>query len=97
MRLLELQIMATAERSISWRSGLVSHSSNSQHHLRVLRIFLDLGPQTLDMHVYQTGVGGVPVPPHLFEQHITSKHLPWFARQRHQQVELQRRQRNLLT
>src|SRR6185312_2270527 len=81
----------------SRRSGLVSHSSNGQHHLRVLRVFLDLGPQTLDMHVHQTGVRGVPVSPHLFKQHITSKHLPWFACQRHQQVELQRCQGNLLT
>ena len=48
------------------------------------------------MHVHQTGVGGVPISPHLFEQHISSKHLPRFARQRHQQVELQRGQRDLL-
>ena len=57
---------------------------------------LDLGAQPLDVHVHQTGVGGVSVTPHLFEQHIPSKHLPRFACQRHQQVELQRRQRDLL-
>ena len=78
------------------RSGLVTHSSNGQHHGRVLRVFLNLGPQTLDVHVHQAGVRWVTIAPHLFEQHITSKHLPRFARQRDQQVELQRRQGDLL-
>src|SRR5246127_1473235 len=76
-------------------SGLVTHSSNGQHHSRVLRVLLDLGPQTLDVHVHQTGVRRVTISPHLFEQHITSKPLARFACQRDQQVELQRGQGDL--
>ncbi len=66
IRRLELKITTTAERLKSRRSGLVSHSSNGEHYLRVLRVFLDFGPQTLDMHVHQTGISGVTVTPHLF-------------------------------
>ena len=48
------------------------------------------------MDVDKSGVGGVPVTPDLFEEHLSSKHLSRFARQRHQQVELQRGERDLL-
>ncbi len=53
MRRLEPQITCPApprgdavhrRRRGSRRSGLVSHSSNGEHHLRVLRILFDLGP-----------------------------------------------------
>src|SRR4051812_16505139 len=78
--------------SPSRRTGLVPDAADGQHDLRVLGIALDLGPQPLDVHVHQPGVGGVPVAPDLLQQHLPGEHLARLARQRHQQVELQRRE-----
>ena len=48
------------------------------------------------MHIHQTGVGRVPVAPDLLQEHLACEHLPRLARERDQQVELQRRQRDRL-
>src|ERR1700761_9101605 len=54
MRPLEPKIIGGGSRG----SGLVSHSSNGQHNGRVLGVFFDLGPQTLDEAMHQTGIRG---------------------------------------
>ncbi len=46
------------------------------------------------MHIDQSGVGGVPISPHLLQQDLAGEHLARLAGQRHQQVELQRGQRD---
>src|SRR4051794_27353602 len=83
---------------VTWSrgAGLVPHPAHGQHHLGVLRVALDLGPQPLDVHVDQPGVGGVPVAPDLLQQHLAGEDLAGFAGQRDQQVELQRGERDLL-
>src|SRR3954453_7184781 len=75
---------------------LVTHTTDGHHDLGPLRVLLDLGAQPLHMHIDEPGVGGVPVAPHLLEEHLTREHLPRLARERDQQVELQRRQRDRL-
>ena len=67
---------------------LVADTADGHHDLGVLRVVLDLGPQPLDVHVDQPGVGGVPVAPDLLEQDLAGEHLPRLARQADQQVEL---------
>ena len=59
-------------------------------------ILLDLGAQTLNVDVDQTGVGGVAVTPHLLEQDLTGEDLARLARQGDQEVELERGQRDQL-
>src|SRR5690625_1089006 len=74
----------------------VADPTHRHDDLGVLRILLDLRAQALDVDVDQTGVGGVPVAPHLLEQHLAAEHLPRLAGQGQQEVELQRRQRDRL-
>src|SRR5580693_334990 len=76
----------------SARTRLISNAPNGHHDFRSLRILLDLGPQSLDVDVDQPGVGRVPVAPDLLEQDLAGEDLAWLAGQRHQEVELQRRQ-----
>src|SRR6476659_2275844 len=76
--------------------GLVADAADRHHDLGVLRVVLDLRPQPLDVHVDQPRVGGVPVAPHLLEEHLAGEHLPGLAGQAHEQVELERRQRDRL-
>src|SRR5699024_8043460 len=74
------------------RARLVADPTNGEYDLRVLRVLLDLGAETLDVDVDQPGVRGVPVAPDVLEADLTGAHLPRLARELHQQVELQRRQ-----
>src|SRR3954470_7878008 len=76
----------------SRRPRLVPDAADGQHDLRTLRIPLDLGPQPLDVDVDQPGVRGVPIAPHLLQQHLAGEHLPRLPGQCHQQVELERGQ-----
>src|SRR6478736_3653526 len=68
---------------------LVADAAHRHHDLRVLGVALDLRPQPLHVHVDQPGVGGVPVAPHLLQQHLAAEHLPGSPGQGQQQVELQ--------
>src|ERR1700722_1490120 len=70
-----------ADHSIrrSARSRLVSDTAHRDHDLRVLGVLLDLGPQTLHVHVHQPRVGRVAVAPDLLEQHLTGEHLARLA------------------
>src|SRR5690606_26993108 len=77
---------------LSRRAGLVADTADGEHDLGSLRVSLDFGPQSLDVHVDQPGVRCVPVAPDLFEQHFPGEDLAGLAGQRHQQVELQRSQ-----
>ena len=56
----------------------------------------DLGAQSLHVDVDETGVTGVAVAPHLLQQHLAGEDLPRLARERDQQVELQRGERERL-
>src|SRR3954452_6821991 len=79
----------------SARPGLVADTANSHDDLRTLGVALDLGPQTLHMDIDEPSVRRVPVSPDLFQQDLAGEHLPGLARQRHEEVELQRRERDL--
>src|SRR5215468_3705295 len=46
---------------------LITNAPDGHHDFRPLRILLDLGAQSLDVHVDQPGVGRVPVAPDLLE------------------------------
>ena len=56
-------------------------------------ILLDLAAQALDVDVDQPGVAGVAVAPDLLEEDLTGEDLPRLAGERHEEVELQRRER----
>ena len=58
------------------RSGgacLVSHAAYRDDDFRVLRVFLDLGAESLDVHVDQPCVGRVTVTPDLLKQHFMAQ------------------------
>src|SRR4051794_1314792 len=74
-------------------TGLVADPAHRQHDLGVLGVVLHLGAQPLDVHVDQSGVGGVSVAPHLLEQHLAREHLPRLAGQADEEVELERGER----
>lgn len=57
---------------------------------------LDLAAQSLDVNIDQPGVTGVPVAPHLLEEHLAGEHLPGLAGQGDEQVELERGDREPL-
>ena len=58
-----------------------------------LAIARRLGPQ----HVYSlAGIGRVPVSPHLFQERLAGEHLPRLACQRHQEIELERGETQVL-
>src|SRR5690606_18964232 len=77
-----------------WWAGLVAHTAHGQHDLGVFRVAFDLRAQALDVDVHQAGVGRVAVAPHLLEQHLAGEDLARLAGQRHEEVELQRGQRD---
>src|SRR5580698_11602285 len=65
------------------RPRLVADAANGDDNLGMLRVLLDLGPEPLHMDIDQPGVGGVPVTPHLLQQHLAGEDLARFASQRH--------------
>src|SRR5699024_5879964 len=75
--------------------GLVTDTANGHDDLGVLRVLLDLGAQALHVDVDQAGVRGVAVPPELLQQDLAREDLAGLARQRDQQVELQRGEADL--
>src|SRR5918912_993821 len=74
------------------RPGLVADAADRHDDVGPLRVTLDLGPQALHVDVDEPGVGRVPVPPDLLEQHLPGEDLPRLAGERDEKVELQRRQ-----
>src|SRR5215203_3075496 len=81
----------------SRRTSLVPDAAYRHHDLRVLWVCLDLRTQPLDVDVDQSSVGGVTVSPHLLKQLLAGEHLPRLAREGYQQVELEWRERDLLS
>src|SRR3954451_11590609 len=79
-----------AHRAVRSRwSRLVAHPAHGEHHLGLLRVALDLGAQSLHVHVDQPGVRRVPIAPDLLQQQLPGEHLARLAREGHQQVELE--------
>src|SRR4051794_21237328 len=82
-----------AARSVmSGRAGLVTDATDGHDDLGPLGVVLDLGAQPLDVDVDEAGVARVAGAPHLLEEHLAGEDLPGLARQRDEQVELERRQ-----
>src|SRR5699024_8986154 len=77
-------------------TSLVSDTTNRENDLRVLRVLLNLGAQTLHVDIDQTGVGGMSVAPHLTEEFLPGEYLLRFTRQFKQQIKLQRGEGDLL-
>ena len=71
-------------------ASLVTDATHGHDDLRPLRVLFDLGPQPLDMHVDQPGVGGVPVTPDLLEQHLAGEDLARLAGEGDEKVEFER-------
>src|SRR5690625_4676535 len=90
-------IRAPSRRDSRGLSRLVADAPDRHDDLRILRVLLDLRPQPLDVHVDQPRVRGVAVAPHLFEEDLAGEDLPRLAGERHEQVELERGQRDRLT
>ena len=63
----------------------------------MFRVAFDLGAQALHVDVNEPGVRRVPVTPDLLEQHLAGEDLARLASQRDEQVELERRQRDLVS
>src|SRR5215471_8542754 len=84
----------TADRSMPWSAGsrLVPNAADRYDDLGVLRVFFDLGPEPLHVHVHQPGVRCMPVAPDLLQEHLAGEDLSRLAGQRDQQVELERRE-----
>src|SRR5665647_1638430 len=90
-----------ADRATPREHGLggtrpVADAAHGDDDLGVLRVVLDLRTQALDVDIDQTRVAGVPITPHLLEQHLTGEHLPRLACEGNEEVELQRGQRQWL-
>ena len=65
-----------AARWLRTRAGTVPNPADGHDQLGLFRIAFDLGTQTLDVNVHQSGVGGVPVSPHLLEEFLAGEDLP---------------------
>ena len=82
----------SASPTWSGRSRPVAHAAHGDDDLGPLGVLLDLGAQPLDVDVDEAGVTGVAVAPHLLEQHLAGEDLPRLARERDEEVELERGQ-----
>src|SRR5665647_1052552 len=74
----------------------VADAAHGHDDLGMLGVVLDLRTQALDVDVDQTRVTGVPITPHLLEQHLAGEHLPRLACEGNEEVELQGGQRQWL-
>src|SRR5690625_5320465 len=74
-------VLTAAPRPSGGAPGAVADPADGHHDARVLRVVLDLRAQPLDVHVDQTGVGAVAVPPDIAQQHVAGEDLPGLAGQ----------------
>src|SRR5689334_11592678 len=85
--------VVAARPLISGGTGLVADAPDGHDDLGSLGVVLDLRAQSLHVDVDEARVAGVAVAPDLLEQHLAGEDLPGLARERDEQVELERRER----